>query len=49
MSGLMPKGTAYAVSRGSIEQAFDGDSVHIVDVRIPIGANSTTLIGIMPL
>ena len=46
---VMPKGTAYAVSKGAIEQAFDGDSVHIVDVRIPIGANSTTLIGIMPL
>ena len=43
---LVPKGVPYTVSQGVIEQAFDGDSVHVVDVRIPISANSTNTIQI---
>lgn len=37
---LMPKGTFYAVSKGTIEQQFGGDLVHVVDVRVPVDANS---------
>lgn len=43
---VMPKGVKYTVSKGTIEQAFDGDSVHVVDVRVAIDANSTTAIEI---
>jgi predicted MPP superfamily phosphohydrolase len=45
---VMPKGVEYAVSQGTVEQEFDGDSVHVVDVRIAVNANSTTTIEIKP-
>ncbi|MCG7851354.1 MAG: hypothetical protein MIO92_02425, partial [Methanosarcinaceae archaeon] len=32
--------------QGTVEQQFDGDSVHVVDVRVAIDAKSTTLIEI---
>jgi len=45
---VMPKGRTYAVSQGVVEQAFDGDSVRVVDVRVFISANSTIAIKIAP-
>jgi hypothetical protein len=45
---ILPKGRSYSVSKGTVEQAFDGDSFHVVDVRVPISANSTTSIDIFP-
>jgi hypothetical protein len=45
---VMPKGNTYIVSKGTVEQAFDGDSVHVVDVRIAIDPNSTNTIEITP-
>ena len=45
---VMPKGSSYTVSHGTIEQQFDGDSVRVVDVCVAINANSTTLIEIKP-
>ena len=44
---VMPKGAEYAVSKGTIEQQFDGDSVRIVDLRVPLPENSTTTIEIV--
>jgi len=43
---VMPLGAEYAVSPGTIQQAFDGDAVHIVDVSVDLEANSTTAISI---
>ena len=43
---VMPKGISYTVSKGRIEQAFDGDSVQVVDVRVALDSNSTTVINI---
>jgi len=43
---VMSQGSTYAVSHGEIVQAFDGDVVHVVDVRVDLAANSTTSIGI---
>jgi len=43
---VMPKGAAYVVSKGTVEQAFDGDSVHVVDVRVNLLSHSTTEIKI---
>lgn len=45
---VMPKGPPYSVSEGVVEQAFDGDAVRVVDVRVAIEANSTTTIRIVP-
>ena len=39
---VMPLGKKYKVSNGKIEQAFDGNNVHIVDVSINLKANSKT-------
>ena len=33
---VLPKGAVYAASAGTIEQAFDGTSFHIVDVSVPV-------------
>ena len=44
---VMPNGMNYAVSQGTIAQQFDGDSFHIVDVSVDIGASSTTVIEII--
>ncbi len=43
---LMPLGTLYSVSQGVIEQSFDGTLVHVVDVSVDLGANSTTVVDI---
>ena len=43
---IMPKGFYYTINRGSIEQQFQGDDVTVVDVRVPLKANSTTVINI---
>jgi hypothetical protein len=43
---IMPMGRKYKVSKGKIEQAFDGTSVHVVDVLIDLNPNSTTQINI---
>jgi hypothetical protein len=43
---LMPLGKSYKVSRGKIEQAFDGTNVHVVDVLLDIEPNSQTAISI---
>jgi len=42
----MPLGETYNVSPGIITQSFDGDSFHIVDVSVDVGANSTVVITI---
>jgi hypothetical protein len=38
---VMPKGHTYAVSSGTIEQQFDGNQYRVVDVSLPLHANST--------
>jgi acetyl esterase/lipase len=43
---VMPKGASYTVSNGTVEQAFDGTKVHVVDVRANILSHSTTEIKI---
>lgn len=43
---VMPLGRKYNVSGGKVEQAFDGDSVHVVDVLIDLRPNSTKQIKI---
>ncbi len=45
---VMPKGFNYSISRGRITQEFDGTDFHIVDVRVDLPANSTTLVNIFP-
>lgn len=37
---VVPKGVHYAVTGGSVEQSFDGDSVHVVDVSIDLQARA---------
>lgn len=46
---VMPLGATYSVTKGFIEQAFDGTSAHIVDVNINLEPNSTTTIEIASL
>jgi predicted phosphodiesterase len=46
---IMPKGVSYKVSQGTINQAFDGDKYHIVDVNVNLNACSTTVVKITPL
>ncbi len=43
---IMPLGQSYGVSAGVIVQAFDGDSVRVVDVNVDLDADSTTIVGI---
>lgn len=43
---VMPLGKKYAISNCKIEQEFDGNYVHIVDVLVDIEANSTTIVDI---
>jgi hypothetical protein len=43
---VMPKGKNYTVSKGVIQQEFDGNSFHIVDVTVSIEAKSITKINI---
>jgi hypothetical protein len=43
---VMPLGTKYTISKGKIEQSFNGATVHIVDVNINLEPNSSNLIAI---
>jgi len=43
---VVPKGFAYSVTNGIITQEFDGDEFHIVDVRLDLEANSTTVVSV---
>ncbi|NDP28603.1 MAG: hypothetical protein GZ087_14440 [Flavobacterium sp.] len=43
---VMPLGSKYTVTKGKIEQSFNGTSVHIVDVNINLEPNSTTVLAI---
>jgi hypothetical protein len=43
---VMPLGTKYTISKGKMEQSFDGAKVHIVDVNINLEPNSTNTIEI---
>ena len=45
---IMPLGSIYAVKKGEIEQEFDGNSVHIVDVHVDLDPNSENVIEITP-
>jgi hypothetical protein len=36
MRFVLPKGSVYAASAGTIEQAFDGPSFHVVDVSVNV-------------
>ena len=42
MRFVMPRGHSYAVSKGEIQQVFDGDRFHIVDVSVDLDADATT-------
>lgn len=44
---IMPLGKKYKISKGKIEQSFDGTSVHVVDVLIDLKPNSTEQIEIL--
>ena len=46
---VIPKGETYTISEGAIEQAFDGDAVRVVDVRVTLPSGSTTTIKIQPV
>ncbi|MCU0858501.1 MAG: PASTA domain-containing protein, partial [Pontiellaceae bacterium] len=43
---VMPKGNTYTVTNGTITQAFDGTSYHIVDVSTDVSANSTKTVSV---
>ena len=43
---IMPKGFYYTINRGSIEQQFEGDEVTVIDVRVPLKSNSTTVVSV---
>jgi len=43
---VMPKGTVYKVTKGTIQQEFEGTDFYIVDVKVDIESNSTTEIAI---
>ncbi len=45
---VVPIGYTYNVDNGTIEQEFDGISVHVVDVSVDLGASSTTAVSISP-
>jgi hypothetical protein len=45
---VVPLGSSCSVSKGTIEQSFDGTSVHIVDVVVNLEPNSRTLVAISP-
>jgi len=46
---VMPLGSTYTISKGKIEQSFDGQSYHIVDVNLNLEPNSTNTIDILAL
>lgn len=41
---VMPLGSSYSVSKGAVQQSFNGDAYHIVDVPVDLAANSTTVV-----
>ena len=41
---VLPKGIVYSVLNSSINQEFDGDIFHIIDIKVDLDANSTTTI-----
>lgn len=43
---VMPKGKKYKISKGSIEQTFDGSNVHVVDLLVDLAPKSTTVVEI---
>jgi hypothetical protein len=43
---IMPQGKKYTVSKGKIEQQFDGTNFHVVDVNVDLEANNSTLVEI---
>lgn len=43
---VVPQGNVYQVTKGTIEQEFDGSSAHVVDVTLDLEASSTTEISI---
>jgi len=43
---VLPKGAEYAVSAGTIEQAFDGTSFHIVDVSVPVQPHNKAVVSV---
>jgi hypothetical protein len=45
---VMPLGGAYSVSRGQVEQSFNGTLVHVVDILVDLESNSTNLVTISP-
>ena len=45
---VMPLGKKYSISKGKIEQAFNGTSVQVMDVSVNLEPNSTTFVEIRP-
>lgn len=45
---VVKQGAKYSVSSGKVVQAFDGDSVRVVDVRLDLAPGSTTSVEITP-
>jgi len=45
---VVPKGYNYGITKGTIEQEFDGTLYHVVDVKVNLEANSTTQVEITP-
>ena len=43
---VMPIGNVYSVSKGKIDQSFNGTSVQVVDVSVNLEANTTTVVEI---
>jgi acetyl esterase/lipase len=43
---LVPKGAMYTITKGTVEQQFEGDTVCVVDVRVEVRPNSETTVRI---
>ncbi len=41
---VVPKGSSYAVTNGAVIQEFDGETVHVVDVKFDVETNSSTTV-----
>ena len=41
---VVPKGSSYSVTNGVVNQEFDGETVHVVDVSFDVNANSSTTV-----
>jgi hypothetical protein len=46
---VVPAGFRYKISNGTVEQAFDGASVHVIDVLANLEPNSITHIDVVPV